>query len=82
MRTTPVNIPDQLFAKVQETAVREEISVEELVRDALEERIKGKVFRSLIGIAKQRGEMTGITPGNVESIVEAEIAAHRSERRR
>ncbi len=82
MPTTSVNIPDQLFAKVQETAVREEISIEELVRDALEQRIKGKGFRSLIGTAKQRGEMTGITPENVESIVEAEIAAHRSERRR
>ncbi len=82
MATTSVNIPDQLFAKVQETAVREEISVEELVRDALEQRINRKGFRGLLGIAKRRGEMTGITPENVESIVESEIAAHRSERRR
>jgi hypothetical protein len=67
---------------VQEAAGREDISVEELVRDALEQRINGNGFRSLLSIAKRRGEMTDVTPDNVESIVEAEIAAHRSERRR
>lgn len=45
-------------------------------------RINGKGFRRLIGIAQRRGEKNGITPDNVESIVEAEMAAHRSERRR
>lgn len=82
MTTQPVNIPEQLLEKVKETAAREEISVEELVRDALEQRINGKGFSAVLDIAKRRGERTGITPDNVEAIVEEEIAAHRKERSR
>lgn len=37
MATTDVRISDQLYSKVQEAAEREEITVEELVRDALEQ---------------------------------------------
>lgn len=82
MVTKIEGIPDQLMAKVEETAVREGISVPELVRDALEQRINGKGFAGAYAIARRRGQQTGITPENVEAIVEEEIAARRAERRR
>ncbi len=82
MATEPVNIPEYLLAKVKEAAAREEISVEDLVRDALEQRVNGKGFRDVYAIARRNGERTGITPENVESVVETETAAYRSERSR
>jgi hypothetical protein len=80
MATEYVGVPSPLLAKVKEAADREEISVEELVRDALEQRINGKGFSGVYGIARRRGQQTGVTPENVEGIAEAEIAAHRRER--
>ena len=71
-----VGIPDQLMRKVKETADREEITVEELVRDALEQRINGKQFSRLFAIGDRNVKRTGAKPRDVET----EIAAHRSER--
>lgn len=79
MTTKFVGIPDQLMDKVKEAANREEVSVEELVCDALEQRINGKGFSGLFAIAKRRGQQTGITSENVDAIVQSEIAARRNE---
>jgi plasmid stability protein len=81
MVTKIEGIPDQLMVKVEETAAQEGISVPELVREALEQRINGKGFAAAYAIARRRGQQTGVTPENVESVVEAEIAALRAERR-
>jgi hypothetical protein len=78
MALEPVNIPEQLFQKVKEAAAREEITVEELVRDALEQRINGKGFSHLFAIGDRNVKRTGAKPGDVET----EIQAHRSERGR
>jgi len=82
METEYVGLPGALVEKAKEAAAREEITVEELVCDAVEQRINGKGFRDLYSIAKRNAERTGITPENAEAVVMAEIAAHRSERSR
>jgi hypothetical protein len=76
MGTEFVGIPDQLMLKVKEAARREEISVEELVQDALEQRLNDNGFRRLFAIGDRNVKRTGACPEDVET----EIAAHRSER--
>jgi hypothetical protein len=76
MGTEFVGIPDQLMLKVKEAAQREEISVEELVQDALEQRLNQKGLRRFFAIGDRNVERTGGRPEDVET----EIAAHRSER--
>ncbi len=78
MATEFVGIPEQLMLKVKEAADREEITVEELVRDALEQRLNGKGFSGLFAIGDRNVKRTGAQPEDVE----AEIAAHRYERAR
>ncbi|MBV9154726.1 MAG: ribbon-helix-helix protein, CopG family [Acidobacteriaceae bacterium] len=78
MALQPVNIPEQLLQKLKEVAAREEITVEELVRDALEQRINGNGFSQLFAIGDRNVNRTGAKPEDVET----EIQAHRSERRR
>ena len=75
MATEFIGIPDQLMMKVRETADREAITVEELVRDALEQRIHGKQLSHLFAIGDRNVKRTGAQPEDVES----EIAAHRSQ---
>ena len=76
MATEFVGIPDQLTLKVKEAARREAISVEELVQDALEQRLIEKGFRRLFAIGDSNVKRTGARPEDVE----IEIADHRSER--
>ncbi len=78
MATEFVGIPDNLMTKVKQAAEREEISVEELVRDALERRIDGKGFSHLFAVGEWNITRTGAKPEDVET----EIAAYRSERNR
>ena len=79
MATEPVNIPDQLMTKVKEAASREQITVEELVRDALEKRVNGKGrFARFYEIGERHARETGAVPEDVEK----EIAANRTERGR
>ncbi len=78
MGTEFVGIPDQLMLKVKEAAQREAISVEQLVRDALEQRLNNKGFQRLFAIGDRNVNRTGARPEDVE----LEIAAHRSKRAR
>lgn len=78
MNTEFVGIPDQLMVKVKEAAQREEISVEELVRDALEQRLSDTGFRRLFAVGDRNVKRTGARPEDVEG----EIAAERSKRAR
>lgn len=77
MATEYVGIPGQLLEKVKETADREEISEEELVRDALEQRVNGKGgrFTRFYATGERRGSA-------LPEDVEAEIAASRAKRKR
>jgi hypothetical protein len=78
VNTEFVGIPDQLMVKAKEAARREEISVEELVRDALEQRLNDEGFRRLFAIGNRNVKRTGALPEDVET----EIAANRFERAR
>ena len=63
MATEFISIPDQ--------AEREEITLEELVRDALEQRVLSTQFSRLFAIGDRNVKRTGAQPQDVE----AEIAA-------
>lgn len=76
MATEFIGIPEQLMLQVKEAAQREEITVEELVQDALEQRLNDKGFRRMFAIGDRNAKRTGARPEDVET----EIAAHRSER--
>jgi len=78
MAIQPVNIPEQLFERAKEAAAREDITVEELVRDAVERRLSENGLRSLVAIGDRNVKRTGAKPEDVET----EIQAHRRERAR
>ena len=74
MATEPINIPIELFTRAKEAAEREEISIEELVAEAIEKRVQGEgKFARFYDMAERRGTAT---PDDVER----EIAARRAER--
>ena len=75
MSTDLVGIPELLMLKVKDAAQREQISVEELVLDALEQRLNDEGFRRLFAIVERNIKRTGARPEDVET----EIATHRSE---
>ena len=72
-----VRIPEELMLKVKEAAQREEITVEELVQEALELRLYAKGFDRLFAIGDRNVRRTGARPEDVET----EISAHRFEKR-
>ncbi len=76
MSTEFIGIPEQLMLKVREAAQREDISVEDLVREALEQRLNDGGFRRLFAIGDRNVKSTGARLEDVER----EVAAHRSER--
>ena len=82
MVTKIEDIPDELLAKVEETAAREGIFVPDLGREALELRVDSKGFAGVYAIARRRAQRNDIPPKKVERIAEAEIASHRNKRER
>jgi hypothetical protein len=80
MATEFIPIPDTLLAKLKEAAEREETTVEEFVRETLEQRINGRGgrFARFYAMGERQAREKGITPEDVE----LEIAARRAERRR
>ena len=79
MATEFIPIPDTLLAKLKEAAEREETTVEEFVRETLEQRInsRGGRFARFYAIGEHHAREKGVTPEDVE----LEIAARRLERR-
>lgn len=78
MATDSIKLPDQLILKVKEAAAQEEISPEELVRDAVETRLSRAEWRKTVDFGHRNARERGLTPDDVE----AEIAADRAERTR
>jgi hypothetical protein len=78
MGTEFIGIPEQLMLKVKEAAQRDEISVDELVQEALVHRINEKRSRHIFSIGDRNVKRTHALPEDVES----EISAHRAERAR
>ena len=78
MATEYIGLPDQLLAKFKEAAAREEITPEELVRDAVEARLSRAEWARTLEFGDRNVAARGLKPEDVET----EIASVRSDRSR
>jgi hypothetical protein len=78
MATEYIGLPGELVEKVKEAAAKEEISPEELVRDAVEKRLSRAEWRKTIEFGHRNALERGLKPEDVD----IEIAADRAERAR
>ncbi len=76
MATEYIGLPGQLLDKVKEAAAKEEITPEELVRDAVETRLGRSEWRKTLEFGDRNARERGLKPEDVET----EIAAVRSDR--
>ena len=76
MATEYIGLPGQLLDKVKEAAAKEEITPEELVRDAVETRLSRSEWRKTLELGDRNVRERGLKPEEVET----EIAAVRSDR--
>ena len=78
MATEYIGLPGELIEKVKKAAAKEEISPEELVRDAVEARLSRAEWRKTLEFGEGNARARGLTPKDMY----AEISAARSERPR
>ena len=78
MATEFIGLPGQLLDKVREAAAKEEISPEELVREAVESRLSRAAWTRTLQFGTRNARDLGLRPEDVE----VEIAAVRMERGR
>jgi hypothetical protein len=78
MTTEYISLPTPLLDKVKEAAAREEITPEELIRDAVENRLSRLDWVKTFEFGDRNARQRGLTPEDVQP----EIAAVRSERLR
>jgi len=77
MATEYIGLPGELVAKVKEAAAKEAITPEELVRDAVENRLSRAEWRKMLDFGERNARERGLKPEDVDS----EIAASRFERK-
>jgi predicted transcriptional regulator len=77
MATEYIGLPGELVAKVKEAAAKEAITPEELVRDAVENRLSRAEWRKTLDFGERNARERGLKPEDVDS----EIAASRFERK-
>lgn len=75
MATEYIGLPGELVKKVKEAAAKEEITPEELVRDAVEARLSRAEWRKTVEFGHRNARERGLKPEDVD----AEIAADRAE---
>jgi hypothetical protein len=78
MPTEYIGLPGELIEKIKEAAAKEEITPEELVRDAVEARLSRAEWRKTLEFGERNAREHGLTPEDVDT----EISAARSERAR
>jgi predicted transcriptional regulator len=71
MATDSIKLPEPLLAKVREAAARAEITPEELVRGAVEDRLSRGQWRDTLAFGERNAKARNLKPD------EAEIAAER-----
>jgi hypothetical protein len=75
MATEYIGLPGELVEKVKEAAAREEITPEELVRDAVENRLSRAEWRKTVEFGHRNARERGLKPEDVD----AEISGARAE---
>jgi predicted transcriptional regulator len=75
LATEYIGLPGELVGKVKEAAAREEMTPEELVRDAVESRLSRAEWRKTVEFGHRNARERGLKPEDVD----AEISAARAE---
>lgn len=73
-------VPPALLAQAEEAALQEDISLDELVRDAIQRRLNRKAFEEVLAFGKRHARARRLRPRDVASAisaVRAEEKAHR-----
>jgi len=73
-----VRIPPALLANVEKAARAEHITVDELVRDAVERRLEGREWRDLLAFGEKHAKSRGLTEADVPEAI-AEVRRHSKE---
>ncbi len=76
MATESIKLPGPLLEKVKETAAQEEISPEELVRDAVETRLSRADWRKTIEFGHSNARQRALKPEDVGAEIMADRAKH------
>lgn len=76
MATNSIKLPEPLLTKVREAAAKEEITPEELVRDAVETRLNRAQWRKTIEFGHRNALERGLKPEDVDAEIAADRAAH------
>jgi predicted transcriptional regulator len=75
MATEYIGLPGELVEKVKQAAAQEQITPEELVRDAVENRLSRAQWRKTIEFGHRNARERGLKPEDVE----VEVSAARAE---
>jgi hypothetical protein len=65
------SIPPALLAQAQQLARQERISLDELVSDAVERRLKRREFDNLLAFGKRHAKARGLRPSDVNGAINA-----------
>jgi hypothetical protein len=76
MTTGNIDLPDPLLEKVREAAAEQEISPDEFVRGAVEERLSRGEWRKTLEFGHRNARDRGIRPEDVDAEIDAERAKH------
>jgi len=76
-----VRIPPALLANLEKVARAERISVDELVRDAVERRLERREWRDLLAFGEKHAKSRGLTEADVPQAI-AEVRRQSKERER
>jgi predicted transcriptional regulator len=75
MATEYIGLPGELVERVKEAAAQEEITPEELVRDAVENRLSRGEWRKTVEFGHRNARERGLKPEDVD----VEVSAARAE---
>jgi metal-responsive CopG/Arc/MetJ family transcriptional regulator len=76
MASESIGLSEQLLERVKEAAAREEVTLEQFVRDAVETHLSRSEWRKTLEFGERNARERGLTAADVET----EIAAVRSDR--
>ena len=76
MATENIRLPDPLLAKVREAPAEQEISPDEFVRGAVEERLSKGEWRKTLEFGHRNARERGLKPEDVDIEIAAERAEH------
>lgn len=65
-------ISASLLAQAQEVARLEQISIDELVSDAMEQRLNRREFEEVLAFGKRHAQARGLRPGDVARAISEE----------